>query len=334
MKDVAQHASVSLATVSKYLNSPQRVAPKTQARIQYAIEELGYVRNEAARQLKSGKSRMVALVAMELNNQFFSEVAEAMAIYAAKQNLFLSILCAGGDAKRETEYLHLLVQQRVYGVVLASGLTGLPELELLHRTGTPAVLMDAYEATPGFSSCSINDFSGGYQATQHLIEQGCRRIAFIGGAPEPRQIREREKGAAQAVAAHPGVTLEIIGTKDRSVAEGIKAGWGIAKRPVSERPDGVFAANDSLAIGIIEALSRQADIAVPADIAVIGYDDVDFAGVSAVGLSSVRRPRRFFGRSVIEMLQEQAEGTGTVPGQHLVIDPKLVVRASSLRDSD
>lgn len=331
MKHVAEQASVSLATVSKYLNSPERVAPRTQERIQNAIEELGYVRNEAARQLKSGKSRMIALLALELNNLFFSEVAESMAICAAKENLFLSILSTGGDAAREAEYLHLLVQQRVRGIVLASGLTGLPELELLRRTNTPTVLMDAYDPIPGFSTCSINDLSGGYLAADHLIEQGCRRIAFVGGHAEPRQIIEREKGAAQAVAAHPGVTMEVIQTRDRSVAEGIEAGQRIASRDSSQRPDGIFAANDSLAIGVIEGLTREAKIKVPRDIAVVGYDDVDFAGMSAVGLTSVRRPRRFFGQSVIQMIQEQSDAVGTLPVQHLVIDPQLIVRDSSLR---
>ncbi|MFT4233553.1 MAG: LacI family DNA-binding transcriptional regulator, partial [Microbacterium sp.] len=137
MKDVASRSSVSLATVSKYLNTPHRVAPATQARIRAAIAELGYTRNESARQLKTGKSSVLALVALELNNPFFGEVAEAIERRAAERGLYLSITSAGGNAGREAEYIRLLVQQRAYGVILASGLTPDRELELLGGSAIP-----------------------------------------------------------------------------------------------------------------------------------------------------------------------------------------------------
>ncbi len=333
MKDVAGHASVALGTVSKYLNTPQRVSPEMQARIRAAIAELGYTRNEAARQLKSGRSRTIALVALELNNPFFGEVAEAMERRATEDDLFLSIVSASGDAEREAAYVGLLVQQRVYGVILASGQTKNAELDLLHSSGIPTVLMDAYPDTDRFSSCSIDDVAGSRQAVSHLVQQGCRRIAFVGGETKTHQIAQRLRGAQSAIEDFSGVQMEIIATDDRSVMSGIAAGDSIARRREDDRPDGVFAANDSLAIGMIESFVRTGTIAVPHDIAIVGYDDVDFAAASAIPLSSVRRPRVEFGRSAVDLVSDQARALARPATRRMVIQPELIVRHSSLRAS-
>ena len=329
MKLVAARASVSLGTVSKFLNTPNRVAPETQTRIREAIAALGYTRNEAARQLKSGRSRVLAFVALELNNPFFGEVAEAMERRATENDLFLTIVSAGGSAEREAEYIKLLIQQRVSGVILASGLTGGADLDMLVASGLPTVLMDAYPETSRFSSCSINDYAGARQAVEHLIAQNCRRIAFIGGETRTYQISERLRGVRDAIDTASGVELEVIPTVDRSVMAGLSVGEEISGRVSAERPDGIFAANDSLAIGVIEALSRNPGIAIPRDIAVVGYDDVDFVAASAVPLTSVRRPREIFGRKAVDLVCDQAEGA--TPIQHVHIEPELIVRASSLR---
>ncbi|MGO1838413.1 LacI family DNA-binding transcriptional regulator [Microbacterium gubbeenense] len=331
MKGVARHASVALGTVSKYLNTPERVSPAMQARIRAAIDELGYTRNEAARQLKSGRSRTLTLVALELNNPFFGEVAEAMERRATEDDLFLSIVSANGDAEREAEYIRLLVQQRVYGVILASGHTQTSELDLLHSTDTPTVLMDAYPDVDRFSSCSVDDFTGAKHAVSHLVQQGCQRITFVGGEMKTHQIAQRLRGAQSAIAESSGVKMEIIATNDRSVTAGISAGDDISRRRKAERPDGIFAANDSLAIGIIESFVRTGTVLVPDDIAVIGYDDVDFAAASAVPLSSVRRPRVEFGRGAVDLVTEQARAATRTAVRHTIIQPELVVRHSSTR---
>jgi len=332
MKDVALRASVSLGTVSKFLNTPDRVAPATQLRISEAIDALGYTRNEAARQLKSGRSRVLAFVALELNNPFFGEVAEAMERRAAEDDLYLSIVSTSGSAARETEYIKMLVQQRVYGVILASGITRPDDFDILRSAGVPTVLMDAYAVSTRFSSCSINDFAGARQVVEHLVAQGCRRIAFVGGETRTYQIAERLRGASAAIDGNSGVTLEVVPTADRSVQAGLAVGRVLAARPVHERPDGIFAANDSLAIGAIEALTRESDIVIPRDIAVVGYDDVDFVAASAVPLTSVRRPREVFGRRAVDLIRDQVDAGGEGSAiQHVLIEPELIVRESSLR---
>lgn len=331
IRDVAQRADVSIGTVSKYLNTPLRVAPDTKKRIAKAIRDLGYVRNEAARQLRAGASKTLAFVALELNNPFFGDVAAAMERRAAENGLYLFIVSSNGDPEREARYLEMFVQQRVYGVILSSGMTRERELEMLSTRRIPTVLVDAYGPSDRFSSTSVNDFLGAERAVTHLIEQGCRSIAFVGGEIQIHQIAERLRGARAAVAAHSGVVLEVLPTAERSVHAGLAVGDELLGRPKSLRPDGIFAANDSLAIGIMQALSSGSDIRIPEDIAVVGYDDIDFASSAAVPLSTVRRPRDVFGRSAVDLVTDQAASSESLPVRSIVIQPELIVRASSKR---
>lgn len=331
IRDVAQRADVSIGTVSKFLNTPQRVAPDTKKRIGKAIRDLGYVRNEAARQLRAGESRTLAFVALELNNPFFGDVADAMERRAAQNGLFLFIVSSNGDPEREGQYIEMFVQQRVFGVILASGMTRERELELLFTRRIPTVLVDAYGASSRFSSTSVDDFLGAERAVLHLIEQGCRSIAFIGGEVQIHQISERLRGARAAVDAHPGVQLEVIPTVERSVHAGLDVGEQLLGRARKNWPDGIFAANDSLAMGVMQAISSGSDLRIPEDIAVVGYDDIDFASSAAVPLSTVRRPREVFGRSAVDLVRDQADSKEALPVRSIVIQPELIVRASSKR---
>ncbi len=331
IRDVALRAEVSVGTVSKYLNSPHRVAPETQKRIRKAIASLGYVRNEAARQLRAGASRVIAFVALELNNPFFGDVADSIERRAAEHGLYLHIASSSGDAEREARYIEMFVQQRVYGMILSSGLTRQSELDLLAARRTPTVLVDAYPRSQQFSSTSVDDVLGARWAVEHLIEQGCRSIAFVGGDGHIHQIAQRAHGAALAVEAHPGVRLEVIPSSERSVAAGARIATEIAERSTADRPDGIFAANDSLAIGLLQAFTSSGALRVPEDIAIVGYDDIDYAATASVPLSTVRRPSEAFGRSAVELLRDQAEDPEHFAVRNTVIQPELVVRRSSLR---
>lgn len=331
IRDVAMRADVSIGTVSKFLNTPHRVAPETKKRISKAIKDLGYVRNEAARQLRAGESRTLAFVALELNNPFFGDVADAVERRAAQSGLFLFIVGSNGDPAREGQYIEMFAQQRVYGVILASGMTRERELDLLFTRRIPTVLVDAYGPSDRFSSTSVDDFLGAERAVTHLIAQGCRSIAFIGGEIQIHQISERLRGAQAAADAHPGAHLEVIPTAERSVHAGLAAGEQLLRRPKKDWPDGIFAANDSLAIGIMQAITSGSDMNIPRDVAIVGYDDIDFASAVAVPLSTVRRPREVFGRSAVDLVRDQAESSEPLPVRNIVIQPELIVRKSSQR---
>lgn len=331
IRDVAREAGVSLGTASTYLNNPQRVGPQTARRIQKAINDLGYVRNEAARQLRAGHSKMLAMLSMELQNPFFGEVAEVIEKRATEFGLFLMLLYGHGDVDRDRRYVDLAVQKQVYGMILASGSATPEVLDLLARHRVPTVLMDGHADRDGFASVAVDDVTGGRRAVEHLIEQGCKRIAVIGGEQVLPQVQERVLGAQQAAAGHRGVSLEIMATRERTVEAGRAAGEELQRRPVRRRPDGIFAINDLVAIGLVQSLVISAGWRIPEQVAVVGYDDIDFAWSTIVPLSSVRRPRDVFGWAAVDFVRELADAAMPGPARHVEIQPELVVRASSQR---
>jgi len=181
---------------------------------------------------------------------------------------------------------------------------------------------------------SVDDVASGYLAVTHLIQQGCRRIAFVGGPVTIRQVADRLLGANKAVAEHDDVDLEILLKDGLTVQHGRAAGDSIVQRPASRRPDGVFCANDLLAVGALQSftmLSRQID--VPGDIALIGYDDIDFASATVVPLSSIRQPSVLMGRTAVDLLIEQLQaGVGSSDKPRSVdFQPELIVRDSTRR---
>lgn len=329
VKDVAALAGVSIGTVSNVMNRPEKVSVTVRARVQAAIRQLGFVRNDAAQQLRTGHSSIIGLVVLDVRNPFFTDVARGAEDQAALGGF--SVIFGNSDAKtnRESTYLDLFELQRVHGVLI-SPLGDISErLRQLRERGIGAVLVDRTSDDASFSSVSVDDLHGGRLAVEHLISRGHRRIAFIGGPVQVQQVADRLEGARTVVAAHPDATLEVIPLDALSVIEGRAAGAGLVMRAPHDRPDAVFAANDLVAMGVLQALMmRGADVAVPRQIALIGYDDIDFARAAVVPLSSIRQPSALVGQTAVEILLEESADPTLLPRQ-VVFRPELVVRESS-----
>ncbi|MCU1542739.1 MAG: LacI family transcriptional regulator [Microbacteriaceae bacterium] len=329
VRDVAQRASVSVGTVSNVLNRPDKVAAGTVARVLQAIDELGFIRNDAARQLRAGHSKTVGLVVLDVRNPFFTDVARGAEDQASKAGLTVILGNSDENSDREAAYLDLFEEQRVHGVLISPFGDITARLERLRQRGIPAVLVDRSSGDASFSSVSVDDLAGGRLAVEHLIAQGRKRIAFVGGPMQIRQVTDRLAGARSAASAHPEVSLEVLEIEALSVLAGRAAGVGIAERPVADRPDAVFAANDLVAMGVLQALMMQGgDVDVPRDVALIGYDDIDFASAAVVPLSSIRQPSALIGQTALEILLEQAADPSAPPRQ-VVFEPELVVREST-----
>jgi LacI family transcriptional regulator len=334
IRDVAERAGVALGTVSNVLNRPERVAEATRLRVLEAIAELGFVRNDAARQLRAGKSRTLGLVVLDVRNPFFTDVGRGAEERAAEASL--SVLLGNSDnlPVREAAYMDLFEEQRVQGLLISPIGDVYARLDRLRIRGTPTVLVDRLAEGRQFSSVSVDDVAGGYLAVSHLVEQGCRRIAFVGGPLNILQVADRLQGANQAVAEHRGVQLEVLSQQGLTVHNGRSIGDTIVERAPVDRPDGVFAANDLLAVGLLQSFSMLTGVAVPGDIALVGYDDIDFASATVVPLSSIRQPSTLIGRTAVDLLlREVAAHDAGVPFEHeqVVFQPELVVRDSSRR---
>lgn len=333
VKDVAAAAGVSLGTVSNVLNRPDRVSTRTRERVEQAMAELGFVRNESARQLRAGQSKTIAYVMLDAGNPFFTDVAQGIEDAAERSDLSLFICNSDNRADRELSYLHRLEQQRVQGILITPVNPDDPSLDEIARHGTPMIIVDRVRDVDTHCSVAVDDVLGGRVAVEHLLDLGHRRIAFVGGPDSIGQVRDRLAGARAAVedAGLSPDTLVVVGTDALTVAEGRGAGERIAGLPRSARPSAAFCANDLLALGLLQQCVSLG-IRVPADLAIVGYDDIEFAAAAAVPLTSVRQPRRALGRQAAELLIEEA----TDPEhrhQQVLFTPELVVRRSTLDTS-
>lgn len=328
VKEVAAVAAVSVGTVSNVLNRPEKVAPATVERVLQAISELGYVRNDAARQLRAGRSRCIGLVVLDVGNPFFAEVARGAEARAAEEGMTVLLASSDESADRETSCLELFQEQRVNGVLVTPATHDLAPLARLRDAGVPVVLVDRETPDDDFLSVSVDDVEGGYLAVRHLLELGRRRIAFVCGPLGIHQVADRLEGARRAVALVPEATLEVVEMPALTVLHGRAAGEGLIAPDAAHRPDAVFAANDLLAVGLLQALALLADVRVPDDIALIGFDDIDFASATVVPLSSIRQPAHLIGYTAVDTLLAELSGE-QMPERHVRFRPELVVRAST-----
>ncbi len=329
VKDVAALAGVSVGTVSNVMNRPEKVSAAVVVRVHAAIDELGFVRNDAARQLRAGRSTTIGLVVLDVRNPFFTDLARGAEDRAALDGY--SVILGNSDEKadREATYLDLFEVQRMHGVLISPFGDITERLRRLRERGIPAVLVDRTSADVSFSSVSVDDIAGGHLAVGHLLRQGRRRIAFVGGPLEIQQVTDRLAGARTAVASHPDATLEVVTVEALTVMAGRAAGTALVARDHADRPDAVFAANDLVAMGVLQALVMVGNLEVPGQIALIGYDDIDFASAAVVPLSSIRQPSALIGQTAVEILLEEAADPALAPRQ-VVFQPELVVRESSL----
>ncbi|MBN9100211.1 MULTISPECIES: LacI family DNA-binding transcriptional regulator [unclassified Pseudonocardia] len=327
MKDVAARAGVSLGTVSNVLNRPERVSDRTRRRVETAIETLGFVRNESARQLRGGGSRTLAYVVLDTSNPFFTDVARGIQETADAQGLVVYLCNSGDDPHRQAAYLDLLEQQRVEGVLITPADAADPGIAALARRGMPVVVVDR-GAGPDRCSVTVDDVLGGDLATTHLLDIGHERIAFIGGPRALGQVADRIAGAERALARAGRGALTVLETTHLDVSEGRRAGERLIGLPAARRPTAAFCANDLLALGLLQQMVRLG-LRVPEDMAIVGYDDIEFAEAAAVPLTSVSQPRHLLGRTAAELLLAEAHGGADHEHRQVVFDPELVVRTST-----
>ncbi|MCU1523743.1 MAG: LacI family transcriptional regulator [Microbacteriaceae bacterium] len=328
IRDVAQAAGVSVGTVSNALNHPDQVSSKTLARVQQTMQALGFVRNDLARQLRMGRGTAIGFVAVNIANPFFADLAHELEAAAEEVGHTIVLGSSDQNAAREQRYIDLFDEQRVRGLLIVPqhGLT--PRLSRLRASGTPVVLFDGNLDSDEVCSVGLDGAAGGYMAVRHLVETGRRRLVVAGGPLS--QIGDRVSGAARAAQETAGVTLSIIETDDLTVEQGRHVAERILALREEDRPDAVFAANDLLAIGLIQTLILDRTLSVPRDIAIVGYDDIDFASSTVVPLSTIRQPRESLARAALELLEQEVAGDENHKhGRHL-LQPELIVRASSM----
>ena len=329
MVDVARHAGVALGTVSNVLNNPDKVADATRARVLDSIQALGFVRNSLARSLVSGSGNTVGFVIVDIGNSFFVDIARGAQDAFGKSGMKLLLANSDVDLASQDAYLDLFDEARVSGMLLAPLDAPLDGATKVRSHGRPVVLVN-WPGEPG-QSCGVvvDEELGGYLATRHLLETGRRRLLFIGGPLVLHAVEQRYAGARRAVEEWgAGAVLDLLETTRLTVPAGLEVGHAIVEMSPSDRPDGIFASADALAAGCVQALI-YGGIAVPDDIAVIGYDNNHFASDSVVPISTVGQPGPEMGRIAAELLLEETDPAAFHDHRTIVLEPSLIVRTST-----
>jgi LacI family transcriptional regulator len=330
---VARAADVSVGTVSNYLNRPDVVAEETRARIEAAIARLGWMPNVAVRALRRGRSALIGLVLSDLSNPFFTDVARGVEQAASEAGLTVILCNSDNSPKREEEHLATLGEYRAAGILITS-VGAVPAehyVELLRRLGSKLVLL----ARPGRRGgmkipwVGVDDVHGGRVVGEHLLAIGHERVCFVHGPTRTNDHSpERLEGLRRAWEARgmPADSISSLEGQGLHLHDGVEVG----RRLVSALPGptAVFAANDLLAVGVLEAL-HEAGVRVPDDVALVGYDDLELAGVVSPPLTSVRQPRIEMGRSAVRLL---LSALAEAPADHaeIIFTPQLVVRPSTV----
>jgi LacI family transcriptional regulator len=324
--DVASHAGVSVGTVSNVLNYPEKVSPQLRERVLAAIEELAFVRNGAARQLRAGEVTTVGAILLDIRNPFFTELARGIEDTLAAVDFTLMLADSDDSPDREAKYIRLLAEQGVVGLLIVPSSPDLRTYVALQNRGVRVVLLDAPSPVEGLASVAVDDQAGGALAAAHLLGRGHREFVFLNGPHSIWQAAARRAGVDQAVRSaglRPERAVREV-TLDTLNAAGGDRAMEALMADASRPPAAIFCVNDLVAIGVQRALRRIGGSEMLESVDVVGYDDIEVSRELAVPLTSVRQPAYDMGvRGAQILLDPEAEA------EHIVFQPELVVRASS-----
>ncbi|WP_410633204.1 LacI family DNA-binding transcriptional regulator [Amycolatopsis sp. cmx-4-83] len=324
LRDVAEHAGVSVRTVSNVVNGFRYVAPATRERVQASIDALGYRPNLAARTLRRGRTGLIALVIPEIDSPYFAELAARTVRIAEARGLTVLIDQTDGDAEREKQLLHGQRSQLVDGVLFSPW--AVAPAELTARTDpVPLVLLGEHDGTAGVDHVAIDNVAAAREATGHLLSAGRRRVAALGIQPRSLNAtaRQRLTGYREALAAAglPAVPELEIPVRRLHRADGHAAMLDLLELP--EPPDAVFCFTDELALGALRAAADRG-IAVPDELALVGFDDIEDGRYSVPALTTVSPDKDRIAELALDRLTQP-----TTEPRSIVAPHRLIVRGTS-----
>ena len=327
IKQVAQEAGVSTQTVSRVLNNRPDVAPETRQQVQQVIARLGYRPSAIARGLISRRTYTLGLITADFSDYFFTQVIVGAEIEARKHGYFLMLSSTERNPQDEPEYIRLLTERHVEGILFARPSTEPDQRHLvdLLRNEVPVVTTAYHIPGEPLTVVDVDNVDGAQQATRCLLECGHRRVAMITGPAPWKSVDDRTEGYTLALAA-AGIPFapRLVAEGDWSYQSGYRAMQELLAR--GQPFSALFAQNDQMAIGAIRAL-REAGRRVPQDVAVVGYDDIPAAEYCDPPLTTIRQPMREVGAVAARLLIQTIEEPGTVHGE-VLLKTELIRRAS------
>src|SRR5438093_5625891 len=327
--DVARRAGVSTSTVSHVVNRTRFVSNELRERVLAAMHELDFTPNAAGRMLTLTRSHTIGLIVSDIRNPFFASVARGVEDVAQEQGYTLVLCNSDENAQRETACLNALETRAVDGVLLASAGVADEHLARLVRAGFPIVLVDRDLPELSAPTVLLDNEGAAYSAVWHLITRGHQRIAMLSGRAAISTTTERVAGYQRALR-EAGIELDArLVVSGESTSEG-GAMAANAVLDVNEPPSAIFSGNNLMSIGALQAIVNRG-LAVPDDVALVGFDDFPFPWSDAFRphLTTIAQPTYELGRRAAEILVQRLKGSRSIPVERVVLDGKLVVRESS-----
>ena len=329
IEDVAAIAGVSIATVSRAINEPTKVADETRRRVTEAIARTGYTTNAMARSLRMRRSNMILILAPDVGDPNFSNILVGLETEASKRGYGVLIGNTQNDATRETDYLRFISSNQADGLIL---FTGHQPYGFGNDAGEarlpPMVAVNEPVSNSDVPFVGVDNFEGARVATEHLISQGHRRIAFIGHSTGKAVNQLREEGYRAALAG-AGIAIDprLILPGDGTTESGRQATEHMFVRDVL--PTAFFCVNDATALGVIIALNaRKYDL--PREFSVMGFDDISFASFVTPSLTTMKQPRLKIGEEAMDLLLALLEGKPPRK-KEVLLRAELIVRNSVSR---
>ncbi len=330
LSDVAAHAGVSNATVSRVLNGNPRVDADMVARVRRAADELGYRPNAVASNLRRQRTSTWGLIISDVTDPFFTSVARGVEDVAQDHGYSLLLCNSDENPEREAGYLSMVERHRVAGLVISPH-NEETDISRIVAAGIPVVAVDRTLGN-GVDVVHVDSVRGAVEATEHLLAAGWHRPACVSGMPAVRTARDRTEGYRTAMAAAGRADDEIVVEGDYRVGFGRQA----ASELLSQRtpPDAIFAANSMIALGVLQVLT-EAGIRVGRDMGLIAFDDAPWMAVTTPQVSVVAQPAYAIGqeagRTLTERIADAEKGERNAPTRDIVLHTSLVIRESSLR---
>jgi DNA-binding LacI/PurR family transcriptional regulator len=330
LKDIAKRAEVSLATVSNVVNGYRPVSEETRQRVQKAIDELGYTPNLSARHLRQGRTGIISLAIPELMNPYFAEVAGAAIAEARNHGFTLLMNYTDGDRAKELELVDGFRERIIDGIVISPVQLERHDI-LARRSDVPLVLIGESVYDVPYDHIAIDNVAASHTAVQHLVSLSRHRIGFIGAHADanrqPAHLRLRGYQEALTAAGLAYDPTLVMATRQFGREDGFAGMQRMLTSP--KPPDAIFAYNDLIAIGAMHAIV-EADLRVPDDIAVIGFDDIEDGRFSNPSLTTISPDKEHIGRLAVRQLVARIEQRPVEPPRDTQPPFRLVTRGSTL----
>lgn len=327
--DIAKKLNITAATVSRALNGNQNISEKTRKSVLDTAKEMNYKQNKLALALKSGKSNYIGVIVPRINTNFFGSVIRGLEEELNSKGYSIIIAQSHNDEEMEAKNIETMIDSHVDAIFISSSSKSTKALQKVLDGKIPLIFFDRRKIMDNVSSVTIDDFAGGYLATKHLIDTGCRKIAHIISGPTELEIfRERHRGYQQALEDNNiDYRKDYVLKTNSSIEEGKRAVDLLFNLP--EKPDAIFSASDFVALGAIQELQAR-NIKVPEEVSVIGFANEPFTDFLELSISTVDQFPLEMGRTAARVyLNQENDPDSKSIQKKVVLEPKLILRKST-----